>query len=194
MIRINLTLQGGPNHTTYEHPRCLVWQPFTSSFTRCATSYPNPRCLCIPTNTRWWAGCVSAWSPVPCPIRGGTSSMGVRHFKSVKYCMLRRFIVAHKHGMWLVQFNGWVKGQSRTCLNRHRRGYATKERVQRHVPFLVSGPIGLARSQFLTSINWYHHYSHHIISIILILKSYNSRVSEALDFYRYYSTKQSVRS
>ena len=82
----------------------------------------------------------------------------------------------------------------RTGLNRHRRGYVTKERVQRHVPFLVPGPIGLARSQFLTSINCYHHYSHHIISIILILKSYNSRVSEALDFYRYYSTKQSVRS
>jgi len=58
----------------------------------------------------------------------------------------------------------------RTVLNRHRRGYATKERVQRHVPFLVSGPIGLARSQFLTSINCYHHYSHHIISTILILK------------------------
>src|SRR5207244_3445389 len=82
----------------------------------------------------------------------------------------------------------------RTVLNRLRRGYATKERVQRHVPFLVSDPIGLVRSQFLTSINCYHHYSHHIISIILILKSYNSRVSEALDFYRYYSTKQSVRS
>src|SRR6266542_5314418 len=37
----------------------------------------------------------------------------------------------------------------RTVLNRHRRGYATKERVQRHVPFLVSGPIGLARSHIL---------------------------------------------
>src|SRR6266508_7050929 len=24
-----------PNHTTYEHPKGLVWQPFTSSFTRC---------------------------------------------------------------------------------------------------------------------------------------------------------------
>src|SRR5207247_6085906 len=37
----------------------------------------------------------------------------------------------------------------RTGLNRHRRGYVTKERVQRHVPFLVPGPIGLARSRFL---------------------------------------------
>src|SRR5436189_2013480 len=40
----------------------------------------------------------------------------------------------------------------RTGLNRHRRGYVTKERVQRHVPFLVPGPIGLARSQFLNFI------------------------------------------
>ena len=79
-------------------------------------------------------------------------------------------------------------------LNRHRRGYVTKERAQRRVPFLVPGPIGLARSQFLTSNHCYHHYSYHIISIILILKSYNSRVSEALDFYRYYSTKQSSRT
>ena len=42
-----------------------------------------------------------------------------------------------------------IKGMQRTGLNRHRRGYDTKERVQRHVPFLVPGPIGLARSQFL---------------------------------------------
>src|SRR6266542_3049767 len=40
----------------------------------------------------------------------------------------------------------------RTGLNRHRRGYVTKERVQRHVPFLVPGPIGLARSQILNFI------------------------------------------
>src|SRR6266498_1438583 len=40
----------------------------------------------------------------------------------------------------------------RTGLNRHRRGYVTKERVQRHVPFLVPGPIGLARSKFLNFI------------------------------------------
>src|SRR5438105_15388853 len=40
----------------------------------------------------------------------------------------------------------------RTGVNRHRRGYVTKERVQRHVPFLVPGPIGLARSQFLNFI------------------------------------------
>src|SRR5438105_9481761 len=26
-----LTLQGKPNHTTYEHPEGLIWQPFTSS-------------------------------------------------------------------------------------------------------------------------------------------------------------------
>src|SRR5438105_15257767 len=40
----------------------------------------------------------------------------------------------------------------RTGLNRHRRGYVTKERVQRHVPFPVPGPIGLARSRFLNFV------------------------------------------
>src|SRR6266498_2593605 len=47
----------------------------------------------------------------------------------------------------------------RMVLNQHRRGYATKERVQRHVPFLVSGPIGLTRSQFLISVFHYHYNS-----------------------------------
>ena len=51
----------------------------------------------------------------------------------------------------------------RTGLNQHRRGYVTKERVQRHVPFLVPGPIGLARSQFLNL--------HLIIIIVIIILS-----------------------
>src|SRR5438132_9144952 len=50
-------LQGGPNHTTYEHPQGPVWQPFTSSFTRCATSYPNPRYAQIP-----WVGVHPVWA------------------------------------------------------------------------------------------------------------------------------------
>ena len=33
-IRINFKpCKDKPNHTTYEHPKGLVWQPFTSSFT-----------------------------------------------------------------------------------------------------------------------------------------------------------------
>src|SRR5438132_422029 len=68
----------------------------------------------------------------------------------------------------------------RTGLNRHRRGYATKE-AGRDVHFPVSGPIGLARSQILN-----------IKFIIIIITSLSvnsfkilySRVSEALDFYR----------
>src|SRR5438128_1349391 len=69
----------------------------------------------------------------------------------------------------------------RTGLNRHRRGYVTKERVQRHVPFLVPGPIGLARSQFLnfiltssfsSSIFPSHNRCHQIIDLIMLdLKS-----------------------
>ena len=39
-----------------------------------------------------------------------------------------------------------IKGLQRTGLNRHRRGYATKE-AGSVVHFPVSGPIGLARSQ-----------------------------------------------
>ena len=54
-----------------------------------------------------------------------------------------------------------IKGMQRTGLNRHRRGYVTKERVQRHVPFLVPGPIGLARSQFF--------FNFHLIIIFVII-------------------------
>src|SRR5207244_13206485 len=63
----------------------------------------------------------------------------------------------------------------RTGLNRHRRGYVTKERVQRHVPFLVPDPIGLARSQFLnlilssllsSSVFPSHNRYHHILNPI----------------------------
>src|SRR5438034_9708781 len=78
-----------------------------------------------------------------------------------------------------------IKGMPRTGLNRHRRGYATKE-AGSTVHFPVSGPIGLARSQvfnikFIIII---------IITLISIIsfKILYSRVSEALDFYRFYST------
>src|SRR6266540_5592395 len=65
----------------------------------------------------------------------------------------------------------------RTGLNRHRRGYATKE-AGRAVHFPVSGPIGLARSPILIII--VHHHLHHIIKYQQIL----------LKLYRSYSTKQ----
>src|SRR6266540_4304139 len=61
-----------------------------------------------------------------------------------------------------------IKGMPRTGLNRHRRGYATKE-AGSAVHFLVSGPIGLARSQFLI-----------FNSIIFIITLY---VSTVLKFY-----------
>src|SRR6266508_4601677 len=59
----------------------------------------------------------------------------------------------------------------RTGLNRHRRGYVTKEGVQRHVPFLVPGPIGLAwslklpsslSSPLFSSHNRYHYFKSYI--------------------------------
>src|SRR6266542_2696438 len=54
-------------------------------------------------------------------------------------------------------------------LNRHRRGYATKE-AGSAVHFLVSGPIGLVRSQFLISI-FYHHYNSNSSGVASFLKS-----------------------
>ena len=89
----------------------------------------------------------------------GNVQYSVRRFQSVKYCELRRFTGPIKrHVTSTVQ--KLIKGMQRTGLNRHRRGYVTKERVQRHVPFLVPGPIGLARSQFL---------NFHLIIIIFII-------------------------
>src|SRR5438128_546226 len=58
-----------------------------------------------------------------------------------------------------------IKGMPRTGLNRHRRGYATKE-AGSAVHFPVSGPIGLARSHILVSYP----------IIIIIQPSCNSKV------------------
>src|SRR6266508_400800 len=38
-----LTLQGIPNHTTYEHSKSLTWQPFTSSQPKFSPWYPYSR-------------------------------------------------------------------------------------------------------------------------------------------------------
>src|SRR5436190_10345973 len=71
-----------------------------------------------------------------------------------------------------------------TGLNRHRRGYATKE-AGNTVHFPVSGPIGLARPQFLNLSN----------SSSLIITSCTSTIFKILFYYyRYYSTKHSIRS
>src|SRR5437762_11747633 len=72
----------------------------------------------------------------------------------------------------------------RMGLNRHRRGYATKE-AGSAVRFPVSGPIGLARSQFLNLPN----------SSSLNITSCTSAIFKILFYcYRYYSTKHSIRS
>src|SRR5213596_3166077 len=58
-----------------------------------------------------------------------------------------------------------IKGMQRTGLNRHMRCYVTKDRVRRHVPFLLPGPLGLPRSQFLKLASYHrlchHQYFHH---------------------------------
>ena len=84
-----------------------------------------------------------------------------------------------------------IKGMRRTGLNRHRRGYATKE-AGSAVHFPVLGPIGLAWSQVF-NIQFIIIFIITLISIISFKILY-SRVSEALDFYRVYSTKHSIRS
>ena len=105
---------------------------------------PIPRCLCIPTNTRLWVGCVSAWPQFLALSVRGYIQKGARHFQSEKYCKLRRFTVAHKHGMWLVlSIADQMDSLERALID--RRGYATKE-AGSAVHFPVSGPIGLARS------------------------------------------------
>src|SRR5438105_7523187 len=67
-----------PNHTTYEHPKGLVWQPFTSSF----TNFP-----CRTPTQGFWSylltpGCEAAafrlTPPVPCLLYGGMSSIAFR--------------------------------------------------------------------------------------------------------------------
>src|SRR6266508_2321995 len=69
-------------------------------------------------------------------------------------------------------------------LNRHRRGYATKEAAS-VVHFPVSGPIRVARSQFLNLLN----------SSSLIITSCTSAIFKILFYYyRYYSTKHSIRA
>src|SRR6266511_90610 len=72
----------------------------------------------------------------------------------------------------------------RMGLNGLRRGYATKE-AGSAVHFPVSGPIGLARSQFLNLP----------ISSSLIITSCTSAIFRILFYYyRYYSTRHSIRS
>src|SRR5438128_10894682 len=75
----------------------------------------------------------------------------------------------------------------RTGLNRHGRGYATKE-AGSAIHFPVSGPIGLARSQVLIS------YLSSLLHIRGSIIFKGSRVSKVLDFYRIYCTKQNLRS
>src|SRR5207237_6036085 len=86
----------------------------------------------------------------PCPQKGGNPS-------SKAYCasnsaMLQATSVYRapyaQHVTSTVQ--KLIKGMPRTGLNRHRRGYATKE-AGSAVHFPVSGPIGLARSHILIS-------------------------------------------
>ena len=110
---------------------------------------------------------------VPCPHKGGSPS-------SKDYCASNSVILQAtsvyrapktRHVTSTVQ--QLIKGIQRTGLNRHRRGYATKE-AGSTIHFLVSGPIGLARSHILISqfiiIISYHKYQQTFIKDLPILQ------------------------
>src|SRR5438132_46340 len=87
-----LTLQGIPNHTTYEHSKSLTWEPFTTS-----QPHPYPRVLSTPISTRLRAGCFRL-AHSPCPQRGGLSSKAYPGSNS-KILQVTSVYRAHKHGM-----------------------------------------------------------------------------------------------
>ena len=82
---------------------------------RISTSYPNPRLLVIPTNTRLWISCVSAYNPQFRALLVGNVQYSVRRFQSVKYCELRRF-TGPINGMWLVLFNSLSRDSLKRAL------------------------------------------------------------------------------
>ena len=99
-IRIDLTLQGGPNTHDIRAPQGSRMATFHKFFYAMCHVVPQPMAsdayLLTPS------GEPAAFRPDPqfhALSEGVMSSTGVRRFKSVKYCMLRRFTVAHKHGM-----------------------------------------------------------------------------------------------
>ena len=130
--------------------RSPTWLPFTSSHRSHHRRIP-PKDTVLTYSRTVASQLLLAWSQ-SLPSKRGSLPVRNTLLPTWRYCRLRRFTVAHKHGMWLVLFNSWFKGQPRTGLNRHRRGYATKE-AGSAVHFPVSGPIGLARSQFLNLSN-----------------------------------------
>src|SRR5437868_7277982 len=85
---------------------------------------------------------------VPCPQKGGNPSS--KDYSASNSMMLQATSVYRapytRHVTSTVQ--KLIKGMPRTGLNRHGRGYATKE-AGSAVHFPVSGPIGLARSHVL---------------------------------------------
>src|SRR5438105_13284210 len=85
---------------------------------------------------------------VPCPQKGGNPSS--KAYSASNSMMLQVTSVYRapytRHVTSTVQ--KLIKGMPRTGLNRHRRGYATKE-AGSAVQFPVSGPIGIARSHIL---------------------------------------------
>ena len=140
------TLQGKPNTHDIRAPQGSRMATFQKLIKQIFHVAATPRCLVIPTNT----DCESAafrLSPSSSPFPRKGARPGEHPMLSIrKFCKLHRFTVAHKHGMWLVLFNGWVKGQSRTGLNRHRRGYVIKEAASRRTLLrcrVLLGPPGL---------------------------------------------------
>ena len=97
----------------YGHSESPTWQPFTRSHQSHHHRIP-------PKDTFSMLIVLALKKGEIHPVRHTT-------LPTRRSCRLRRFTVPHKHSMWLVLFNSWFKGQPRTGLNRHRRGYAIEE-------------------------------------------------------------------
>src|SRR5438105_2463652 len=117
--------------------------------TEVVTVASHPRILSSLTCARLLTGCFQH-AHSPCPQKGGNPS-------STAYCASNS-VILQATSVYCVPYaqhvtstvQKLIKGMPRTGLNRHRRGYATKE-AGSAVHFPVSGPIGLARSHILIS-------------------------------------------
>src|SRR5438128_6482954 len=136
---------------TCGHSRSPTWQPFTSSHRGFPTC--NTYSEIHPSNES-----SLSYSFTRCTRRLIKLKRRLQQLR-FSWC-LRVTSVYQAHKTWHVTstVQKLIKGMQRTGLNRHRRGYATKE-VGSVVHFPVSGLIGLARSQIF-NINIHHHYHH----------------------------------
>ena len=161
--------------------KSLTWQPFTSSrrgFPTCNTYtriHPSSESSLNQSFTR-------------CTRRSIKLKRRLQQLR-FSWCLRVTLVYrAHKTRHVTSTIQTLIKGMQRTGLNRHRRGYATKEAGSASVGSYWACPVSILNYQYFIIINIIS------LSIISFKKILYSRVSEALDFYRFYSTKQGIRS